>query len=84
MQRGLHFQGHRTPGDLAVVPGPLVYAEVKMVQGLGKVAYEAYGESVDWTTFSGQKMPTWDEQNDRLKQAWNSAAEAVARRVREE
>lgn len=55
-----------------------------MVQGLGKVAYEAYGESVDWTTFSGQKMPTWDEQNDRLKQAWNSAAEAVARRVREE
>jgi hypothetical protein len=51
---------------------------------LGKVAYEAYGESVGWTTFSGQKMPSWQEQNDRLKLAWNAAAEAVARNVREE
>ncbi|AXH66183.1 hypothetical protein SEA_SATIS_22 [Streptomyces phage Satis] len=51
---------------------------------LGKVAYEAYGESVNWTTFSGGKMPSWEEQNDRLKAAWNAAAEAVARNVREE
>lgn len=55
-----------------------------MADDLGRVAYEAYGASVEWTTFSGQKMPTWEEQNERLKLAWNSAAEAVARSVREE
>lgn len=51
---------------------------------LGRVAYEAYGDSVGWTTFSGQKMPAWEEQNERLKKAWNAAAEAVARSAREE
>lgn len=51
---------------------------------LGRVAYETYGDSVNWTTFSGEKMPSWGEQNDRLKQAWNAAAQAVERRVRGE
>lgn len=55
-----------------------------MAAELGRVAYEAYGESVGWTTFSGTGMPTWEEQNERLKQAWNSAAAAVEARVREE
>ena len=55
-----------------------------MASELGRVAYEAYGESVGWMTFSGTKMPSWEEQNDRLKQAWNSAAAAVEARVREE
>lgn len=55
-----------------------------MPDDLGRVAYEAYGESVGWITFSGQKMPSWADQNDRLKQAWNSAARAVEQRVREE
>ena len=51
---------------------------------LGRVNYEAYGDSVGWTTFSGQKMPAWEEQNDKLKQAWNAGAKAVARVVEEE
>jgi len=55
-----------------------------MTDDLGRVAYEAYGESVGWTTFSGGPMPSWEEQNDRLKQAWNSAARAVEQRVRKE
>lgn len=45
----------------------------------GKIAYEAYGESVGWTTFSGSKMPSWEDQNDQLKLAWNAAARAVLR-----
>jgi hypothetical protein len=48
---------------------------------LGKVAYEAYGESVGWVTFSGSRMPSWAEQNERLKLAWNAAADAVMRVV---
>lgn len=52
-----------------------------MAVELGRVAYEAYGDAVQWTTFSGQKMPTWEEQNPRLKQAWNVAAEAVKQEV---
>lgn len=55
-----------------------------MADELGRVAYEAYGEAVGWTTFSGQKMPTWEDQNERLKLAWNRAAEEVVRRGREE
>lgn len=64
--------------------GSLPHEEAKVAAELGRVAYEAYGESVGWTTFSGTKMPTWEEQNERLKQAWNSAAAAVEARVREE
>lgn len=44
---------------------------------LGKIAYEAYGSNVNWVTFSGQKMPSWEDQNERLKAAWNVAAQAV-------
>lgn len=46
---------------------------------LGKIAYEAYASNVNWTTFSGQEMPSWDDQNERLKLAWNEAAQAVVR-----
>lgn len=55
-----------------------------MTSELGRVAYEAYGETVGWTTFSGTRMPSWEEQNERLKQAWNSAALAVERKVLED
>lgn len=55
-----------------------------MGQDLGRVAYEAYGDSVEWRTFSGTKMPTWEDQNAKLKQAWNAAAKAVVRADSEE
>lgn len=48
---------------------------------LGKVAYDAYGNSVQWKTVSGHQMPLWEEQHPRLKAAWDSAAQAVARRI---
>lgn len=63
---------------------PLFVQEARMPEELGKVNYEAYGDSVNWTTFSGTPMPSWEEQNDKLRQAWNAGAEAVARRVRDE
>jgi hypothetical protein len=52
-----------------------------MSEELGRLAYEAYGDTVGWITFSGTKMPGWAEQNERLRLAWIAAAEAVERKV---
>lgn len=48
---------------------------------LGKIAYEAYGNSVGWKTVNGTTMPSWDSQFDRLKTAWEDAAQAVHEEV---
>jgi hypothetical protein len=45
---------------------------------LGKVAYDAYGESRGWKVYNGDAMPTWDEQSPELREAWDAAAQAVA------
>ena len=45
----------------------------------GQVAYEAYGEARSWTTFTGDPMLTWDEQDEDIRSAWEEAAKAVAR-----
>lgn len=50
----------------------------------GQVAYEAYGEVVDWKTVGGTPMPPWEAQSDRLRAAWNAAAFAVRSLVEEE
>lgn len=44
---------------------------------LGQVAYEAYGDSRGWRVFSGDQMPSWDEQVPELREAWEAAAQAV-------
>ena len=45
---------------------------------LGQVAYEAYCEySLGVSLVTGVTLPKWDEQNDRIKGAWQAAAEAV-------
>jgi hypothetical protein len=44
---------------------------------LAQVAYTAYGDCRDWKVFSGDPMPTWDEQQEDLKQAWIAAAHAL-------
>jgi len=43
----------------------------------GRIAYEAYGDSVNWTAVSGTPMPTWDETLPRIREAWCAAAERV-------
>lgn len=48
---------------------------------LAQIAYEAYCEAVEWKSFSGDQLPTWDQQCERspqISQAWRAAANAVA------
>lgn len=45
---------------------------------LGKVAYDAYGDSRGWKVVGGGTMPQWDEQSPELREAWQAAADAVA------
>lgn len=47
-------------------------------RSLGVIAYEAYGDSVDWKTFDGRPMPEWSDLGERIQQAWVDAALAVA------
>lgn len=44
---------------------------------LGMVGYNAYGESVEWKAYNGERMPDWDALPDRIKTAWNTAADKV-------
>ena len=44
---------------------------------LGIVAYQSYGDSVNWKNFQGNPMPTWDDLPIHIRQAWINAAQAV-------
>lgn len=44
---------------------------------LGQVAYEAYGKSRAWKTFSGEDMLTWDTLGVDIQEGWSAAANAV-------
>ena len=45
---------------------------------LGQIAYEAYAEySFGVALVTGILIPPWDELSDRVKGAWQMAAEAV-------
>jgi hypothetical protein len=46
-------------------------------QSLGRRAYEAYGASVDWTTWDDRAMPAWHELGGRIQFAWITAAAEV-------
>lgn len=49
-----------------------------MTVNLGKVAYEAYCKSVGGrSAISGEELPTWIDQKDEIKVAWDAAALAV-------
>jgi hypothetical protein len=49
---------------------------------LGKLAYNTYCEAVNWQSVRGDPLPHWEDQVDRLKDAWDKAALAVAMDVR--
>lgn len=52
------------------------------MQSLGMVAYEAYfAQSGGKSLVSGTSLPSWDGLNEKIKQAWEAAAQAVAYRV---
>lgn len=44
----------------------------------GRVAYDAYGDAVEWRAVSGDRMPRWDEQDELRRAAWEAAAMAGA------
>lgn len=45
---------------------------------LGEIAYNAYCESVGGVSaVTGDPLPAWEDQRDRVKLAWESAALAV-------
>jgi hypothetical protein len=41
----------------------------------GNVAYVAYGQQVNWRSVHGEVLPMWHELDDRLRGAWDIAAE---------
>ncbi len=44
----------------------------------GKIAYDAYSESVGSVSkFTGEKLPPFEDQDADIRKAWNAAAEAV-------
>ena len=53
-----------------------------MSKTLGQIGYEAYAKSTGGKTFDGRDMPTWEQvkaSGTKVAQAWEDAAEAMAR-----
>lgn len=72
----LPFHPPRGPG-INGAPPERPAAEEKEYAALGRVAYEAYGRSVGWSTMTGVPMPEWLAQLAHLQKAWCSSADAV-------
>jgi len=51
------------------------------VKTLGQVAYEAYCICVNNLSVTGVILPKWSEQSYNIRNAWESAAQAVADEV---
>jgi hypothetical protein len=49
-----------------------------MDQSLGEIAYAAYCEAVGYKSVKGDTLPIWEDQSERLQEAWERAGEAVA------
>lgn len=45
---------------------------------LAKIAYQAYGQQIDFKNYQGLPMPAWDDLGDPIQGAWVAAASAVA------
>ena len=46
---------------------------------LGRAAYQAYGDSLGWSTFDGSFRPPWEAQDEKRKAGWRAAGAASAR-----
>jgi hypothetical protein len=44
---------------------------------LGQVAYDAYCETRNWKSFSGQALPRWPDVQPDIQEGWRVAAKAV-------
>ena len=52
--------------------------QLTMDQSLGEIAYNAYCEAVGYKSVRGDTLPIWEDQSERLQEAWERAGEAVA------
>lgn len=50
---------------------------------LGHLAYDAYGEALDWTAYNGERIPEWEDQTEERRAGWRAAADAVRLRLTE-
>jgi hypothetical protein len=46
---------------------------------LGRVAFDAYGETTGGLTHDGRPIPQWEDLGEAVQQAWIAAATAVIR-----
>jgi len=45
---------------------------------LGKIAYETYARDAGGVSVRGEELPSWDDQDEKIRAHWDAAAEAVA------
>lgn len=45
---------------------------------LARVAYQAYGDSVEWKNYQGLPMPKYDDLGEKIQKAWIAASKAAA------
>lgn len=56
-----------------------------MNRDLGQIAYEAYCENTGWRSLiTGDRLPSWNQQDAALQSAWNVAALAVVKVMSED
>lgn len=55
----------------------LLAADGRKAGSQGQRGYEAYAAFTGGKTFDGRDMPTWDQLSDRIKGAWEAAADAI-------
>jgi hypothetical protein len=48
---------------------------------IARMAYRAYGDTVEWKNYQGLPMPEWDALPQPIRTAWTAACAAVVRFV---
>lgn len=43
----------------------------------GQTGFEAYSATTNWLTYDGKPIPPWVNLNDRVRNAWETAAKAI-------
>ena len=49
-----------------------------MNEELGKIAYDVYCEARGWKSVRGEPLPQWEDQDESLRLAWCTSADAVS------
>lgn len=49
---------------------------------LGEIAFNAYGDNREWKDWRGAPMPMWKEVREDIRAAWEVAAHAVEKEIK--